>query len=81
MLDEPTSGLSGDFVTQILDIVRRMRDEGKTIVLVEHDMDIVFDVSDRIVVLDQGKLFAEGPPAEIRFNEGVRAIYFGSRVV
>ena len=81
MLDEPASGLSGDFVTRILDIVRRMRDEGKTIVLVEHDMDIVFDVSDRIVVLDQGKVFAEGTPAEIRVNEGVRAIYFGNRVV
>jgi ABC-type branched-subunit amino acid transport system ATPase component len=80
MLDEPTSGLSGDFVGRILDIILRMRAHGKTIVLVEHDMDIVFDLSDRIVVLDQGKVYAQGLPCEIRTNEGVRAIYFGSRV-
>jgi ABC-type branched-subunit amino acid transport system ATPase component len=81
MLDEPTSGLSNDFIERILEIVRRMRDAGKTIVLVAHDMDIVFDVSDTIVVLDQGKVFAEGAPEEIRRNAAVRAIYFGSRAV
>jgi branched-chain amino acid transport system ATP-binding protein len=81
MLDEPTSGLSGDFIGSITKIVRRMRDRGRTVVLVEHDMDVVFDVSDRIIVLDHGKLFAQGEPAEIKANEDVRAIYFGSRVV
>lgn len=81
MLDEPTSGLSGDFVRRILAIVKRMRERGRTVLLVEHDMDVVFDVSDRIIVLDHGKLFAQGTPAEIRSNTDVRAIYFGSRVV
>ena len=80
MLDEPTSGLSGDFVGRILAIVKRMRERGRTVVLVEHDMDVVFDVSDRIIVLDYGKLFAQGAPAEIRTNAEVRAIYLGSRV-
>jgi branched-chain amino acid transport system ATP-binding protein len=80
MLDEPTSGLSADFIAKILLIVKRMRDGGMTIVLVEHDMDVVFGVSDRIVVMDQGKVFAEGSPSEIRGNTDVRAIYFGSRV-
>ena len=80
MLDEPTSGLSGDFVGRILMIVKRMRERGRTVVLVEHDMDVVFDVSDRIIVLDHGKLFAHGTPGEIRVNADVRAIYFGSRV-
>ncbi len=80
MLDEPTSGLSGDFITRILAIVKAMRARGRTVVLVEHDMDVVFDVSDRIIVLDHGKLFAQGAPAEIRANAEVRAIYFGSRV-
>lgn len=80
MLDEPTSGLAGDFVQRILAIVKTMRERGRTVVLVEHDMDVVFDISDRIVVLDHGKLFAHGIPAEIRRNAGVREIYFGSRV-
>src|SRR6185437_6236491 len=81
MLDEPTSGLGSDHIGRILDIIKRLRDLGRTVVLVEHDMDIVFDISDRIIVLDQGKLFAQGPPKEIRANTDVRAIYFGSRVM
>jgi ABC-type branched-subunit amino acid transport system ATPase component len=80
MLDEPTSGLSADFVAKVTAVVRRWREAGKTIVLVEHDMDVVFDVSDHIIVLDQGKLFAQGVPAAIRADQRVRAIYFGSRV-
>jgi ABC-type branched-subunit amino acid transport system ATPase component len=80
MLDEPTSGLSPDAIERILTIVANLRGEGKTVVLVEHDMDVVFEVSDRIIVLDQGRLFAEGSPSEIRTNADVRAIYFGSRV-
>jgi branched-chain amino acid transport system ATP-binding protein len=81
MLDEPTSGLSGEFIDRILKIVKQMRSEGRTVVLVEHDMDVVFDISDKIIVLDHGKLFAQGTPAEIRADPDVRAIYFGSRVV
>jgi ABC-type branched-subunit amino acid transport system ATPase component len=81
MLDEPTSGLSSDYVDRILAVMKRLRDAGRTVVLVEHDMDVVFDISDRIIVLDHGKLFAEGTPAEIRANAEVRAVYFGSRVV
>lgn len=80
MLDEPTSGLSADFVAKVTAVVRRWREDDKTIILVEHDMDVVFDVSDHIIVLDQGKLFAQGAPAAIRADQRVRAIYFGSRV-
>lgn len=79
MLDEPTSGLGGDFVNRILTIVSGLCRAGKTIVLVEHDMDVVFEISDWIVVLNQGKLFAQGAPAEIRSNNDVRSIYFGNR--
>lgn len=81
MLDEPTSGLGSDYIGRILAIMKRLRDLGRTVVLVEHDMDIVFDISDRIIVLDQGKLFAQGVPEQIRANADVRAIYFGSRVI
>jgi ABC-type branched-subunit amino acid transport system ATPase component len=81
MLDEPTSGLSFDYIGRILAIMKRLRDLGRTVVLVEHDMDIVFDISDRIIVLDQGKVFAQGAPKDIRANPNVRAIYFGSRMM
>jgi ABC-type branched-subunit amino acid transport system ATPase component len=80
MLDEPTSGLGRDFIDRILRIVTDMRARERTVVLVEHDMDVVFEISDWIVVLNQGTLFAQGRPAEIRANEDVRTIYFGSRV-
>jgi branched-chain amino acid transport system ATP-binding protein len=79
MLDEPTSGLGADYIERILVIMKRLRALGRTVVLVEHDMDIVFDISDRIVVLDHGKLFASGAPDDIRSNADVRAIYFGAR--
>ena len=80
MLDEPTSGLGRDFIQRILTIVSELRIAGKTIILVEHDMDVVFEISDWIVVLNHGKRFAQGRPAEIRTNTEVRDIYFGGRV-
>ena len=78
MLDEPTSGLGRDFIDRILAIVRDLRAAGKTVVLIEHDMDVVFEISDRIFVLNQGKMFAQGTPSEIRTNAAIRDIYFGS---
>jgi ABC-type branched-subunit amino acid transport system ATPase component len=80
MLDEPTSGLSRDVIDIILAIVAEMRAAGKAVIIVEHDMDVVFEISDWIVVLNQGKLFAEGSAQNIRSNADVRAIYFGQRV-
>ena len=80
MLDEPTSGLSRDFIDRILALVSEMRAARKTVILVEHDMDVVFEISDWIVVLDHGRLFAQAEPAEIRSNVAVRDIYFGNRV-
>jgi ABC-type branched-subunit amino acid transport system ATPase component len=53
-------------------------DPGITILIIEHDMDVAFQVADRITVLHQGCLFAEGPPAEIRNNQKVQEIYFGT---
>jgi branched-chain amino acid transport system ATP-binding protein len=60
--------------------VSELRAAQKTVILVEHDMDVVFEISDWIVVLDHGRLFAQGEPSEIRSNMAVRDIYFGSRV-
>jgi ABC-type branched-subunit amino acid transport system ATPase component len=79
MLDEPTSGLSTELVQKLIRFVKDFRAGGKTIVLVEHDMDVVFEVSDWIIVLDQGRVFYEGLPEDVRSNDDVRTIYFGTR--
>lgn len=78
MLDEPTSGLSGEFIGRILEIVRKMRAEGRAVVLIEHDMDVVFDVVDRISVLHFGRMVEEGATSEIRGSAKVQEIYLGT---
>jgi branched-chain amino acid transport system ATP-binding protein len=78
LLDEPTAGMSIEEVPIILEVIRRIKDEGKrTIVLIEHKMDMVLDLSDRITVLFNGKFLAEGTPKEIMDNETVQSAYLG----
>jgi branched-chain amino acid transport system ATP-binding protein len=78
LLDEPTAGMGDQETYEITQLVRRLHREGKlTIVLIEHDMRVVFHLADRITVLDQGKLLAEGTPQEIAVNEAVQAAYLG----
>ena len=78
-LDEPTSGVSTRDKGQIMDTIASVvRGEGITAVVVEHDMDVVFKYSDRIVVMHQGAILAQGAPAEIRKNEQVAMILIGS---
>lgn len=78
LMDEPTAGMSPEETTSTVKLIEEVKDEfGLTFVLVEHDMDIVFDVSDRIVVLNRGRVIAEGTPEEIRENEDVQAAYLG----
>ncbi|MGE0314294.1 MAG: ABC transporter ATP-binding protein [Lautropia sp.] len=78
MLDEPAAGLSPNEVTQLNALLRRMREElSLTIVLVEHVLSLVFDVSDRITVLDGGAVIAEGAPAEVQADERVKRAYLG----
>ena len=78
MFDEPTAGMSIDEVPTILDIIAAIKRRGdKTILLVEHKMDVVRSLSDRIVVLHQGKLVADGKPAEVINSEIVREAYLG----
>jgi branched-chain amino acid transport system ATP-binding protein len=78
LLDEPTAGMGDQETYEITQLVRRLHRDGKlTIVLIEHDMRVVFHLADRISVLDQGKLLAEGTPAEIGDNEAVQAAYLG----
>jgi branched-chain amino acid transport system ATP-binding protein len=78
LLDEPTAGMGDQETYEITQLVRRLHRDGKlTIVLIEHDMRVVFHLADRITVLDQGKLLAEGTSQEIAVNEAVQAAYLG----
>jgi len=78
LLDEPTAGMGDQETYEITQLIRRLhRDSNFTIVLIEHDMRVVFHLADRISVLDQGKLLAEGSPQEIAANDAVQAAYLG----
>ena len=78
LLDEPTAGMGDQETYDITQLIRRLHKEAKlTIVLIEHDMRVVFHLADRIMVLDQGKFLAEGTPPEIAANEAVQTAYLG----
>jgi branched-chain amino acid transport system ATP-binding protein len=78
LLDGPTQGLSPDGRAATVAVIRQVARERKlTIILVEHDMDVVFDLADRISVLHFGRLIAEGTPGEIRANADVQTAYLG----
>jgi branched-chain amino acid transport system ATP-binding protein len=77
LLDEPASGLNTKETADLGQVIRRIRDQGVTILLVEHDMSLVMEVSDSILVLNYGEPIAEGTPAAVRGNAQVVAIYLG----
>jgi len=82
LMDEPTAGMGTKERLKLMELTARIvRDQSIGVLFTEHDMDVVFAHADRIIVLSYGKLIAEGTPEEVRENEKVRDIYFGTSAV
>jgi ABC-type branched-subunit amino acid transport system ATPase component len=77
LLDEPAAGVNRTLLNDLLEAVARLRDAGKTILLVEHDMKVVMGLCETVCVLDHGEKIAEGPPGVIQADERVIEAYFG----
>lgn len=77
LLDEPVAGVNQETILQILSILKKLRDEGITIFLIEHNLDAVMKISDRLVVMDAGMIIADGPSAVVKDNPVVIEAYLG----
>ncbi len=78
MLDEPMAGVNPALTQSLLTHVKSLRDEGMTVMFVEHDMDVVHDISDWVVVMGEGRIIAEGTPDQVSSNEEVIDAYLGA---
>jgi neutral amino acid transport system ATP-binding protein len=79
LLDEPAAGVNRTLLQHLLDHIHRLQGQGKTILIVEHDMNVIMNHCERIFVMDGGVTIAEGPPAKIQRDERVIEAYFGRR--
>jgi ABC-type branched-subunit amino acid transport system ATPase component len=77
LLDEPTSGLDSESLARIVPMVRRLVEHGKTVLLIEHNMELISELADQVVFLHQGRVLASGAPAEITRDPALTEIYFG----
>jgi len=77
LLDEPAAAVNPTMIQQMKEQIRALHRQGKTVLLVEHNMDVVMDISQRVVVLDHGQKIAEGPPEAVRRDAKVVEAYFG----
>ena len=80
LLDEPAAGMNPQETDTLMDLIRKVRSHGITVLLIEHDMDIALAVASRVIVMHDGEKILEGTPDEIRASERVREIYLGGSI-
>ncbi|MFH1358273.1 MAG: ABC transporter ATP-binding protein [archaeon] len=77
MLDEPVAGVNPKLRKQISDLLTKLKKQGETVLLIEHDMNFTLGIADHVIVMDEGKVIAEGSPSEIKNNKAVLEAYLG----
>lgn len=78
LLDEPTAGVSPKMTNQVADMIKTLKKEGKTVLIIEHDLPFIGDICDHVVVLDVGEVALQGKPAEVRKSDKLKELYFGA---
>ena len=81
LLDEPTAGVSPKMTSQVADLILQLKAEGKTVLIVEHDLPFIAKICDRVIVMDLGRIILTGTPAEVKQSKELKEIYFGAEAV